>query len=191
MREVGNDEAYIKVVSAGVGGISESDVNLALATESIILGFNVRADNAAKKLIEENDMVLNYHSIIYELIDDAKQRLSGLLDPVIKEEIVGMQRFLRYLFTQVWQVAGCQVVEGSVSRSKPVRVLRDNVVIHQGELDSLRRFKDDVSEVKAGTECGIGIKTTKILSLAMSLRFLTEKKNSKSFNSCLQIEFLD
>jgi translation initiation factor IF-2 len=162
LREVGNDEAYIKVVSAGVGGISESDVNLALATESIILGFNVRADNAAKKLIEENDMVLNYHSIIYELIDDAKQRLSGLLDPVIKEEIVGNAKVLEVFNSPKFgQVAGCQVVEGSVSRSKPVRVLRDNVVIHQGELDSLRRFKDDVSEVKAGTECGIGIKNYK------------------------------
>jgi len=162
LQDVGNDEAYIKVVAAGVGGISESDVNLALATESIIFGFNVRADNAAKKLIEENEMVLDYHSIIYELIDDAKQRLSGLLDPVIKEEIVGNAQVLEVFNSPKFgQVAGCQVIEGSVSRNKPVRVLRDNVVIHQGELDSLRRFKDDVSEVKSGTECGIGIKNYK------------------------------
>ena len=162
LQDVGNDEAYIKVVAAGVGGISESDVNLALATESIIFGFNVRADNAAKKLIEENEMVLDYHSIIYELIDDAKQRLSGLLDPVIKEEIVGNAQVLEVFNSPKFgQVAGCQVIEGSVLRNKPVRVLRDNVVIHQGELDSLRRFKDDVSEVKSGTECGIGIKNYK------------------------------
>ena len=162
LQDVGNEEAYIKVVAAGVGGISESDVNLALATESIIFGFNVRADNAAKKLIEENEMVLDYHSIIYELIDDAKQRLSGLLDPVIKEEIVGNAQVLEVFNSPKFgQVAGCQVIEGSVLRNKPVRVLRDNVVIHQGELDSLRRFKDDVSEVKSGTECGIGIKNYK------------------------------
>ena len=162
LQDIGNDEAYIKVVAAGVGGISESDVNLALATESIIFGFNVRADNAAKKLIEENEMVLDYHSIIYELIDDAKQRLSGLLDPVIKEEIVGNAQVLEVFNSPKFgQVAGCQVIEGSVLRNKPVRVLRDNVVIHQGELDSLRRFKDDVSEVKSGTECGIGIKNYK------------------------------
>ncbi len=162
LQDVGNDEAYIKVVAAGVGGISESDVNLALATESIIFGFNVRADNAAKKLIEENEMVLDYHSIIYELIDDAKQRLSGLLDPVRKEEIVGNAQVLEVFNSPKFgQVAGCQVIEGSVLRNKPVRVLRDNIVIHQGELDSLRRFKDDVSEVKSGTECGIGIKNYK------------------------------
>ncbi|MEK9649971.1 MAG: translation initiation factor IF-2 [Gammaproteobacteria bacterium] len=162
LQEIGNSEAYIKVVSAGVGGISESDVNLALATESIIFGFNVRADNAAKKLVEENEIVLNYHSIIYELIDDAKLRLSGLLDPIIKEVIIGNAAVLEVFNSPKFgQVAGCQVVEGSVLRNKPVRVLRDNIVIHQGELDSLRRFKDDVNEVKTGTECGIGIKNYK------------------------------
>jgi len=181
LQDVGNDEAYIKVVAAGVGGISESDVNLALATESIIFGFNVRADNAAKKLIEENEMVLDYHSIIYELIDDAKQRLSGLLDPVIKEEIVGNAKVLEVFNSPKFgQVAGCQVIEGSVLRNKPVRVLRDNVVIHQGELDSLRRFKDDVSEVKSGTECGIGIKNYKDIKAGDVIEVFDRKEEQQT-----------
>ena len=158
LQDAGNDEASIKIVSTGVGGISESDANLALATESILLGFNVRTDNAAKKLVEENDISLSYHSIIYELIDDAKARLTGMLDPIIKEEIVGNAEVLEVFNSPKFgQVAGCMVIEGSIFRNKPVRVLRDDVVIHQGELDSLRRFKDDVGEVKNGTECGIGI----------------------------------
>ena len=181
LQDIGNDEAYIKVVAAGVGGISESDVNLALATESIIFGFNVRADNAAKKLIEENEMVLDYHSIIYELIDDAKQRLSGLLDPVIKEEIVGNAQVLEVFNSPKFgQVAGCQVIEGSVLRNKPVRVLRDNVVIHQGELDSLRRFKDDVSEVKSGTECGIGIKNYKDIKAGDVIEVFDRKEEQQT-----------
>ena len=181
LQDVGNDEAYIKVVAAGVGGISESDVNLALATESIIFGFNVRADNAAKKLIEENEIVLDYHSIIYELIDDAKQRLSGLLDPVIKEEIVGNAQVLEVFNSPKFgQVAGCQVIEGSVLRNKPVRVLRDNVVIHQGELDSLRRFKDDVNEVKSGTECGIGIKNYKDIKAGDVIEVFDRKEEQQT-----------
>ena len=181
LQDVGNDEAYIKVVAAGVGGISESDVNLALATESIIFGFNVRADNAAKKLIEENEIVLDYHSIIYELIDDAKQRLSGLLDPVIKEEIVGNAKVLEVFNSPKFgQVAGCQVIEGSVLRNKPVRVLRDNVVIHQGELDSLRRFKDDVNEVKSGTECGIGIKNYKDIKAGDVIEVFDRKEEQQT-----------
>ena len=162
LMDVGNDDASIKVVASGVGGISESDANLALATESIILGFNVRSDNAAKKIVEGEEIVLSYHSIIYELIDEVKARLSGLLDPIIKEEIVGTAEVLEVFNSPKFgQVAGCMVVEGSIFKNKPVRVLRDEVVIHQGELDSLRRFKDDVAEVKSGTECGVGIKNYK------------------------------
>ena len=160
--DIGNDDASIKVVASGVGGISESDANLALATDSILLGFNVRADNAAKKIIEGEEIMLSYHSIIYELIDEAKVRLSGLLDPIIKEEIVGTAEVLEVFNSPKFgQVSGCMVIEGSIFKSKPVRVLRDDVVIHQGELDSLRRFKDDVGEVKSGTECGVGIKNYK------------------------------
>jgi len=181
LQDAGNDEASIKIVSTGVGGISESDVNLALATESILLGFNVRADNAAKKLVEENDISLSYHSIIYELIDDAKARLTGMLDPIIKEEIVGNAEVLEVFNSPKFgQVAGCMVVEGSIFRSKPVRVLRDDVVIHQGELDSLRRFKDDVGEVKNGTECGIGIRNYKDIKPGDKIEVYDRKEEAQS-----------
>ena len=181
LQDAGNDEASIKIVSTGVGGISESDVNLALATESILLGFNVRADNAAKKLVEENDISLSYHSIIYELIDDAKARLTGMLDPIIKEEIVGNAEVLEVFNSPKFgQVAGCMVVEGSIFRNKPVRVLRDDVVIHQGELDSLRRFKDDVGEVKNGTECGIGIRNYKDIKPGDKIEVYDRKEEAQS-----------
>ena len=181
LQDAGNDEASIKIVSTGVGGISESDVNLALATESILLGFNVRADNAAKKLVEENDISLSYHSIIYELIDDAKARLTGMLDPIIKEEIVGNAEVLEVFNSPKFgQVAGCMVVEGSIFKNKPVRVLRDDVVIHQGELDSLRRFKDDVSEVKNGTECGVGIRNYKDIKPGDKIEVYDRKEEAQS-----------
>ena len=181
LQDAGNDEASIKIVSTGVGGISESDVNLALATESILLGFNVRADNAAKKLVEENDISLSYHSIIYELIDDAKARLTGMLDPIIKEEIVGNAEVLEVFNSPKFgQVAGCMVIEGSIFRNKPVRVLRDDVVIHQGELDSLRRFKDDVGEVKNGTECGIGIRNYKDIKPGDKIEVYDRKEEAQS-----------
>ena len=181
LQDAGNDEASIKIVSTGVGGISESDVNLALATESVLLGFNVRADNVAKKLVEENDVSLSYHSIIYELIDDAKARLTGMLDPIIKEEIVGNAEVLEVFNSPKFgQVAGCMVVEGSIFRSKPVRVLRDDVVIHQGELDSLRRFKDDVGEVKNGTECGIGIRNYKDIKPGDKIEVYDRKEEAQS-----------
>ena len=181
LQDAGNDEASIKIVSTGVGGISESDVNLALATESILLGFNVRADNAAKKLVEENDISLGYHSIIYELIDDAKARLTGMLDPIIKEEIVGNAEVLEVFNSPKFgQVAGCMVVEGSIFRNKPVRVLRDDVVIHQGELDSLRRFKDDVGEVKNGTECGVGIRNYKDIKPGDKIEVYDRKEEAQS-----------
>ena len=181
LQDAGNDEASIKIVSTGVGGISESDVNLALATESILLGFNVRADNAAKKLVEENDISLSYHSIIYELIDDAKARLTGMLDPIIKEEIVGNAEVLEVFNSPKFgQVAGCMVVEGSIFRNKPVRVLRDDVVIHQGELDSLRRFKDDVGEVKNGTECGVGIRNYKDIKPGDKIEVYDRKEEAQS-----------
>jgi translation initiation factor IF-2 len=181
LQDAGNDEASIKIVSTGVGGISESDVNLALATESILLGFNVRADNVAKKLVEENDISLSYHSIIYELIDDAKARLTGMLDPIIKEEIVGNAEVLEVFNSPKFgQVAGCMVVEGSIFRNKPVRVLRDDVVIHQGELDSLRRFKDDVGEVKNGTECGVGIRNYKDIKPGDKIEVYDRKEEAQS-----------
>ena len=162
LADIGNEDAAIKIVASGVGGISESDANLALATNSIILGFNVRSDSAAKKIVEAEELTLSYHSIIYELIDEVKLRLSGLLDPILTEEILGTAEVLEVFNSPKFgQVAGCVVIEGSILKSKPVRVLRDDIVIHQGELDSLRRFKDDIGEVKSGTECGVGIKNYK------------------------------
>ena len=181
MSDIGNDDASIKVVASGVGGISESDVNLALATESIILGFNVRSDNSAKKIVESEDLILSYHSIIYELIDEVKARLSGLLDPIVKEEIVGIAEVLEVFNSPKFgQVAGCMVEEGSILKNKPVRVLRDDVVIHQGELDSLRRFKDDVGEVKSGTECGVGIKNYKDIRPGDKVEVFDRKEEAQS-----------
>ena len=134
LNDLNNEKAKVKIVSSGVGGISESDANLAVAVESIILGFNVRADNAAKKIIEDELISLSYHSIIYELLDDVKARMSGLLDPIIKEEIVGTAEVLEVFNSPKFgQVAGCNVVEGNVLRNKPVRVLRDEIVIFEGE----------------------------------------------------------
>ena len=162
LNDLSNDLAKVKLVSSGVGGITESDANLALAVDSIILGFNVRADNSAKKIIEDESIPLSYHSIIYELLDDVKARMSGLLDPIIKEEIVGTAEVLEVFNSPKFgQIAGCNVIEGTVFKNKPVRVLRDEIVIFEGELDSLRRFKEDVNEVKNGTECGMGIKNSK------------------------------
>jgi len=181
LADIGNDNASIKIVASGVGGISESDANLALATESIILGFNVRSDSAAKKIIESEDLVLSYHSIIYELIDEVKVRLSGLLDPIVKEEIVGIAVVLEVFNSPKFgQVAGCMVDEGSILKNKPVRVLRDDVVIHQGELDSLRRFKDDVTEVKSGTECGVGIKNYKDIRPGDKVEVFDRKEEAQS-----------
>ena len=162
LNDLGTEKAKVKIVSSGIGGISESDANLAIAVDSIIIGFNVRADNTAKKIIEAEEISLSYHSIIYELLDDVRARMSGLLDPIIKEEIVGTAEVLEVFNSPKFgQVAGCNVIEGNVLRNKPVRVLRDDIVIFEGELNSLRRFKEDVNEVKNGNECGMGIKNYK------------------------------
>ncbi|PPK53594.1 translation initiation factor IF-2 [Marinobacter persicus] len=159
LQDLGNDEVQVKVVSSGVGGIAETDVSLAMATNAVIFGFNVRADNAAKKLVEQENLDLRYYSIIYNLIDDVKAALTGMLAPEFREEILGVAD-VRDVFRspKFGQVAGCMVTEGNVYRNKPIRVLRDNVVIFEGELESLRRFKDDVQEVRNGMECGIGVK---------------------------------
>jgi translation initiation factor IF-2 len=157
LTKLSNDEVQVKVVASTVGGITESDVNLAAAAKAIIIGFNVRADGAARDAIKETGVDVRYYSIIYEAIDDVKAAVTGLLAPEIREQIVGIAQ-VREVFRspKFGSIAGCLVTEGYVKRSNPVRVLRDNVVIFEGELDSLRRFKDDVSEVKSGFECGIG-----------------------------------
>ena len=147
------------IVSAGVGGITESDINLAAASRAIVIGFNVRADASARRAIDDNGVDLRYYSIIYEAIDDVKSAMSGLLSPELREEIVGVAEVKDVFKSSVLgAVAGCQVVDGVVKKGNPIRVLRDNVVIYEGELESLRRHKDDVSEVRAGTECGIAVK---------------------------------
>ena len=157
--KIGNEEVDVDIVSSGVGGITESDVNLAITTGARIIGFNVRSDNKAKKILEEKGIEASYYSVIYDLIEDIKRLLSGLLNPIYSEKILGTAEVKEvFKSPEFGLVAGCLVVEGLVRREKHVRVLRDSVVIHEGELDSLRRFKDDVKEVQNGTECGIGIK---------------------------------
>ena len=159
LMELGNDEVQVNIVVGGVGGITETDVNLAVTSGAVIFGFNVRADGAARKLVENEGVDLRYYNIIYNLIDDVKAALTGMLAPELREEILGIAE-VRDVFSspKYGQIAGCMVIEGTVYRSKPIRVLRDSVVIYQGELESLRRFKDDASEVRNGMECGIGVK---------------------------------
>ena len=180
LNDLGTEKAKVKIVSSGVGGISESDANLAVAVDSIILGFNVRADSTAKKIIESESIQLSYHSIIYELLDDVKARMSGLLDPIVKEEIVGTAEVLEVFNSPKFgQVAGCNVVEGNVLRNKPVRVLRDEIVIFEGELNSLRRFKEDVNEVKNGNECGMGIKNYKDIKPGDKIEVFDRKEEAQ------------
>jgi len=154
-----SDEVKVKVVASSVGGITESDVNLATASKAVIIGFNVRADGGARRLATEAGLDMRYYSVIYEAIDDVKKAISGMLSPEMREQIVGLAE-VRDVFrsSKIGAIAGCLVVEGYVKRNNPIRVLRDNVVIFEGALESLRRFKDDVNEVRAGTECGIGVK---------------------------------
>jgi len=159
LTKLSTDEVRVKIIASGVGGINESDVNLAVASSAVMIGFNVRADASAKRIIEEDGIDLHYYSVIYDAIDDVKRSLSGMLAPEFKEEIVGLAE-VRDVFRspKLGAIAGCMVMEGVVKRNNPIRVLRDNVVIYEGELESLRRFKDDVQEVRSGTECGIGVK---------------------------------
>jgi translation initiation factor IF-2 len=159
LTNLSNDEVKVNVLSCGVGGITETDASLAAASDAFVIGFNVRADAAARAAIKESGVDVRYYSIIYEAIDDVKAALSGLLAPEVREQIVGLAE-VKEVFSspKLGDIAGCIVTEGHVKRSNPIRVLRDNVVIYEGELESLRRFKDDVNEVRSGTECGIGVK---------------------------------
>jgi translation initiation factor IF-2 len=152
-------EVKVRIVASAVGGITESDANLAVTSNAILVGFNVRADASARRIVEDKGLDLRYYGIIYEIIDDVKKAISGLLTPEVKEQIIGLAE-VRDVFrsSKFGAVAGCMVVDGVVKRNNPIRVLRDNVVIYQGALESLRRFKDDLSEVKAGMECGIAVK---------------------------------
>lgn len=159
LNKLSTSEVKIKLVYVGVGAITESDANLALASRALILGFNVRADATAKRTVEKEGLIMNYYSVIYDLIDQVKNIMNGLLAPEIKENILGLAE-VREVFrsAKLGVIAGCMVIEGLVRRNAPIRLLRDNIVIHEGELHSLRRFKDDATEVRHGMECGIGIK---------------------------------
>ncbi|MHB9800398.1 translation initiation factor IF-2 [Pseudomonas sp. MT3] len=157
---LGNDEVQVRVVGGGVGGITESDANLALASNAVLFGFNVRADAGARKIVESEGLDMRYYNVIYDIIEDVKKALTGMLGSDVRENILGIAE-VRDVFRspKFGAVAGCMVTEGLVHRNRPIRVLRDDVVIFEGELESLRRFKDDVAEVRAGMECGIGVKS--------------------------------
>jgi translation initiation factor IF-2 len=157
---LGNDEVQVRVVGGGVGGITESDANLALASNAVLFGFNVRADAGARKIVEQEGLDMRYYNVIYDIIEDVKKALTGMLGSDVRENILGIAE-VRDVFRspKFGAIAGCMVVEGTVHRNRPIRVLRDDVVIFEGELESLRRFKDDASEVRNGMECGIGVKS--------------------------------
>ncbi|MBT8049168.1 MAG: translation initiation factor IF-2, partial [Gammaproteobacteria bacterium] len=159
LTKLSNDDVKVNIVASGVGAITENDASLAQASDAIIIGFNVRADATARKVIQEHELDLHYYSVIYDAIDEVKKAISGLLGTEVKEQIVGLAE-VKDVFrsSKLGAIAGCLVMEGIVKRHNPIRVLRDNVVIFEGELESLRRFKDNVNEVQSGTECGIGVK---------------------------------
>ena len=159
LTDLGNDEVQVNVVLSGVGAITESDATYAVASGAVLFGFNVRADNSAKRVIESEGLDLRYYKVIYDLVDDVKAALSGMLSPEIREDIVGIAQVKEVFDSKKFgNIAGCIVTEGTVSRQKKIRVLRDNVVIYEGELESLRHFKDEVEDVRSGTECGIGVR---------------------------------
>ncbi|EZI30609.1 translation initiation factor IF-2 [Pseudomonas extremaustralis] len=157
---LGNDEVQVRVVGGGVGGITESDANLALASNAVLFGFNVRADAGARKIVEQEGLDMRYYNVIYDIIEDVKKALTGMLGSDVRENILGIAE-VRDVFRspKFGAIAGCMVIEGTVHRNRPIRVLREDIVIFEGELESLRRFKDDASEVRAGMECGIGVKS--------------------------------
>ena len=181
LADLANDEVKVAVVSSGVGGITGTDANLAVASDAIVIGFNVRADASAREIIEREGLDLRYYSVIYQLIDEVKQAMSGMLAPEWKEEIVGVAE-VRDVFRapKIGAIAGCMVVEGTVYRSKRIRVLRNNVVIYEGELESLRRFKDDVNEVRNGMECGIGVRNYNDVQVGDKIEVFDQVKVERS-----------
>jgi len=188
LEKISNEEVPVKVVHAMVGGISESDVNLAMASRAIIVAFNVRADATARKLIEAESVDVRYHNVIYDVVDEVKAAVSGLLKPEIKEEIIGLVE-VRDVFRapRIGAIAGCYVLEGMVKRNVPVRILRDNVVIFDGAIDSLRRFKDDVAEVKSGFECGIGVKNYNDIKVGDQLEIYQNVEVNRTYSAKLPI----
>jgi translation initiation factor IF-2 len=166
------DEVRVQIVHAAVGGISESDINLAIASKAVIIGFNTRADAGARKLAENNGVDIRYYNIIYDAVDDVKLAMTGMLAPEQREEIIGTAEIRQVIkVSKVGSVAGCMVTSGVVRRSARLRLLRDNVVVFTGELDSLKRFKDDAREVKEGFECGMNIKNYNDIAEGDQLEF--------------------
>jgi translation initiation factor IF-2 len=179
--KLSTDEVKVQLVYAAVGGISESDVNLAIASKALIIGFNTRADAGARKLAESNDVEIRYYNIIYDAVDELKAAMSGMLAPEKKEEVIGMAE-IRTVFvaSKIGTVAGCMVTSGFVTRSAHFRLLRDNVVIYTGELGSLKRMKDDVREVKEGFECGIKLKNYNDIKEGDQLEFFEVKEIART-----------
>jgi translation initiation factor IF-2 len=166
MGKLANDEVRVQIVHSGVGGITESDVNLAAASKSFIIGFNTRADASVRKVAEGLGVDIRYYSIIYEAVEELKAALSGMLAPEQREEVLGLVEVREvYDISKIGRIAGCMVLEGVVRRNSKIRLLRDNVVIWTGELDSLKRFKDDVREVKSNFECGLSLKNSNDLQI--------------------------
>lgn len=179
--KLSTEEVKVQLVFAGVGGISESDVNLAIASKAVIIGFNVRADVGARKLAEGNDVDLRYYNIIYDAVDDLKAAMSGMLAPEKREEVIGSAE-IRTVFvaSKIGTVAGCMVTSGMVTRSAHFRLLRDNVVVYTGEIDTLKRLKDDVREVKEGFECGIKLKNYNDIKEGDQLEFFEVKEVART-----------
>jgi translation initiation factor IF-2 len=179
--KLSTDEVKVQMVYTGVGGISESDVNLAIASKAIVIGFNVRADAGARKLAENNGVDIHYYSIIYDAVDELKVAMSGMLTPDKKEEVIGTAE-IRQVFkvSKIGSIAGCMVTSGVVRRTARLRLLRDNVVVFTGELDSLKRFKDDAKEVKEGFECGLNIKGYNDIAEGDQLEFFEIKEVART-----------
>jgi translation initiation factor IF-2 len=179
--KLSTEEVKVQLVFAGVGGISESDVNLAIASKAVIIGFNTRADSGARKLAEGNGVDIRYYSIIYDAVDELKTAMSGMLAPEKREEVIGSAE-IRTVFvaSKIGTVAGCMVTSGLVTRSAHFRLLRDNVVIYTGELESLKRMKDDVREVKEGFECGIKLKNYNDIKEGDQLEFFEIKEVART-----------
>jgi translation initiation factor IF-2 len=179
--KLSTDEVKVQLVFSGVGGISESDVNLAIASKAVIIGFNVRADVGARKLAEGNDVDLRYYNIIYDAVDELKAAMSGMLAPEKREEIIGSAE-IRTVFvaSKIGTVAGCMVTSGQVTRNAHFRLLRENVVVYTGEIDTLKRLKDDVREVKEGFECGIKLKNYNDIKEGDQLEFFEIKEVART-----------
>ncbi|KCB39597.1 translation-initiation factor 2 [Bordetella hinzii 5132] len=181
LTKLSTDEVRVQVVHAAVGGISESDVNLAIASNAVVIGFNVRADQSAKKLAENNGIDLRYYNIIYDAVDEVKAAMSGMLAPEKKEEVIGQVEVREvYTISRIGTVAGCMVLDGVVRRDSQVRLLRNNVVIWTGQLDSLRRFKDDVKEVKSGFDCGLTLRGSNDLEVGDQLEVFEIKEIART-----------